>query len=148
MKKLILLLFICYFSNSYTQDFDFQYDHYSFVVTDLKKTGDFYANILKLKEIPHPSASKGFRWFSIHGNSQLHLIEKDSVIRQNNKSIHLCLATKNLDGLISYLEEKNVPYWDWPGKKNAVTDRADGVRQIYIKDPEENWVEINTAAHD
>ena len=147
MKKLILLLSICFLSYSYAQDFDFQYDHYSFVVTDLKKTGDFYADILKLEEIPHPSAPKGFRWFRIQGNSQLHLIGKDSVIRQNNKSIHLCLATKNLDGLISYLEEKNVPYWDWPGKENAVTDRADGVRQIYIKDPEENWVEINTASH-
>ena len=147
MRKLIPGFFLCLFLNSYAQDFDFQYDHYSFVVTDLKTTGDFYANILKLKEIPHPSESQGFRWFSIHGNSQLHLIGKDSVIRQNNKSVHLCLATKNLDGLISYLEEKNIPYWDWPGKENAITNRADGVRQIYVKDPEENWVEINTAIH-
>ena len=66
---------------------------------------------------------------------------------EHSKSVHLCLATQKLDELITYLEEKNVPYWDWPGKENPVTLRADGVRQIYVKDPENNWVEINNAVH-
>jgi catechol 2,3-dioxygenase-like lactoylglutathione lyase family enzyme len=147
MKRLLLLLFTasCFLLSS--QSFDFQYDHYSFIVKDLEKTGDFYANILKLKEIPHPSATSGFRWFIIHGNSQLHPIGKDSVAMEHNKSVHLCLATQNLEALIDHLKANNVPYWDWPGKENAITDRADGVQQIYIKDPENNWVEINTAAH-
>ena len=129
------------------QSFDFQYDHYSFIVKDLEKVGDFYANVLQLEEIPHPSATTGFRWFRIQGNSQLHLIGKDSVAMEHSKSVHLCLATQNLDQFIAHLENSGVPYWDWPGKENAVTDRADGVRQIHIKDPENNWVEINTAQH-
>jgi catechol 2,3-dioxygenase-like lactoylglutathione lyase family enzyme len=130
-----------------SQTFDFQYDHYSLIVRDLEKTGDFYADILKLDEIPHPSASSGFRWFRIKGNSQLHLIGKDSVAMEHSKSVHLCLATQKLEEFIDHLETNNIPYWDWPGKENAITNRADGVKQIYIKDPENNWVEINTAVH-
>ena len=127
------------------QDFEFDYDHYSFVVQDLKKVGDFYADVLKLEEIPHPSDPDGFRWFRIRGNSQLHLIGKDTVIPQENKSVHLCLSTPKLNAFIEHLNTKKVPFWDWPGKMGAVTTRADGVKQIYILDPEKNWVEINNA---
>ena len=149
MKKqfLIPLLFAanCLLINA--QSFDFRYDHYSFIVKDLETVGDFYQDILKLEEIPHPSATSGFRWFKIHGGSQLHLIGKDSVSMKHSKSVHLCLATQNLDGFIEHLKVNNITFWDWPGKEGAVTDRADGVRQIYIKDPENNWIEINTAEH-
>ncbi len=148
MNKLITALLLstnCLFLSA--QSFEFQYDHYSFIVKDLGKVGDFYAEVLNLEEIPHPSATSGFRWFKVHGNSQLHLIGKDSVAMEHSKSVHLCLAIKNLDQFIAHLENKGISYWDWPGKENAVTDRADGVRQIYLKDPENNWIEINTAVH-
>ena len=49
--------------------------------------------------------------------------------------------------LESSLEKNNITYWDWPGKKNAVTTRTDKVRQIYIQDPDDYWIEINTAKH-
>ncbi|MDO6473653.1 VOC family protein [Maribacter sp. 1_MG-2023] len=147
MKKIIALFILITGTFASAQSFDFQYDHYSVIVKDLDKVGAFYKDVLNLKEIPHPSAPSGFKWFAIQGNSQLHLIGKDSVAMKHSKSVHLCLATQKLDELIASLEEKNVPYWDWPGKENTVTLRADGVRQIYLKDPENNWVEINNAVH-
>ena len=148
MKKYLFLVLLAISTKGTAQSFDFQYDHYSFIVKDLEKVGDFYSDILKLEEIPHPSATSGFRWFRIKGNSQLHLIGKDSVSRQHNKSVHLCLATQHLDQVITHLKDKGVPFWDWPGKENAITNRADGVRQNYVKDPENNWIEINTAEHE
>lgn len=147
MKKIVLLLIFISGSFASAQSFDFQYDHYSFIVKDLDKVGSFYKNVLNLKEIPHPSDTTNFKWFIVNGNSQLHLIRKDSVAMEHSKSVHLCLATQKLEELITYLEENNVTYWDWPGKENSVTLRADGVRQIYLKDPENNWVEINNASH-
>ena len=129
------------------QEFEFTYDHFALEVEDLKSVGDYYAEALQLKEIPHPSEPEGFRWFVIQGNTQLHLIRKESVPEQDRKSEHLCLSTADLQAFIAHLDKLQIPYWDWPGKENAVTDRADGVRQIYIKDPENNWVEINTAQH-
>ena len=144
--SLILFSLSCGISLS-GQKFDFTFDHYSFIVKDLRKTGDFYAQVLGLKEIKHPSDTVNFRWFNVRENTQVHLIRKDVVEKFENKSNHLCLTIKDLDGYITFLEREGIPYWDWPGKPNTVTLRADGVRQIYLKDPEDNWVEINTANH-
>jgi lactoylglutathione lyase len=36
-----------------------------------------------------------------------------------------------------------VPYEDWPGNAQKITTRVDGVHQIYFKDPEGSWIEIN-----
>lgn len=146
MKKFFLLLLCGLFvSTVLGQKFDFRYDHFAVVVQDLEKVGDYYAQVLGLEEIPHPSEPAGFRWFRIHGNSQVHLIRKDSVIPWSNKSEHLCLSVSDLDEFRAHLKATRTPYWDWPGKAGAVTLRADGVRQIYIKDPEGNWIEINNA---
>ncbi len=128
-------------------NFNFQFDHYSLVVSNLIETGDFYRDILKLNEIPHPDKAPGFRWFGVHGNSQLHLIQKEGVNFAKDKSVHLCIATQDLQGLISHLTENNVAFYDWPGTKNAITNRSDGIQQIYIQDPEGYWIEINTAKH-
>jgi len=148
MKKLfICLLLIVNVQLLSAQDFDFHYDHYSFIVKDLKTVGDFYKNILKLKEISHPRNDPNYRWFQVRGNAQLHLIGKDSVTMEHSKSVHLCLATQHLDDFMAHLKANKIEFSDWPGTPNAVTDRADGVRQIYLKDPENNWIEINTAKH-
>jgi catechol 2,3-dioxygenase-like lactoylglutathione lyase family enzyme len=74
MKKIIALLILITSTFASAQSFDFQYDHYSVIVKDLDKVGAFYKDVLNLKEIPHPSAPSGFKWFVIKGNSQLHLL--------------------------------------------------------------------------
>ena len=129
------------------QGYGFQFDHQSLVVKNLKKAGDFYRDVFGFEEIPHPERKPGFRWFNIYGKSQLHLIKKEVVEFKKDKSIHLCLSTKNLEHLIERLMEKEITFYDWPGNVNSVTDRADGVQQIYIQDPEGYWIEINNAPH-
>ncbi|MEY8020144.1 VOC family protein [Muriicola sp. SD30] len=145
MKYIIMLALLCIPLVGHSQSFSYRIDHYSMVVTDLEETGNFYANILGLQDIPHPSNAAGFRWFSIDGTAQLHLIKKDKVEKNRSKSEHLCLSISNLDEFIAYLKDTNVSYWDWEGTKGAVSVRGDGVRQIYLLDPEGNWVEINNA---
>lgn len=147
MKKIIACSAFLFSIALQAQSFDFQYDHFSMVVEDVDKSADFYGNVLKLKETPHPDNNPGFRWFIVNGNSQIHLIQKEFTPFEKNKSMHLCLATKDLDAVIAHLKKQNVPFYDWPGKKNAITDRSDGVKQIYVQDPDGYWVEINNAPH-
>lgn len=130
------------------QSFNFNIDHSSLIVNNLDATADFYADILQLEEIPHPDRSPGFRWFSINGRSQLHLIYKDTVVMKKHKSMHLCLSTPKLDAFIEHLKTSKIEYEDWPGKKGAVTLRSDGIKQIYIQDPEGYWIEVNDAQHE
>ncbi len=143
----LLILFFALTAPVRGQEFSFTYDHFALEVHDLKSVGDYYVKVLQLREIPHPSEPEGFRWFVIQGNTQLHLIRKDTVPEENRKSEHLCLSTPDLKAFIAYLEKLQIPYWDWPGTPGAVTLRADGVQQIYLKDPENNWIEINNAPH-
>ncbi|MCM4168317.1 Virulence protein [Arenibacter antarcticus] len=148
MYKSLILLFLLIGLQSNSQSFTFSIDHSSLIVNDLVTTGDFYSNILGLTEIPHPDRSPGFRWFSIDGASQIHLIYKDTVTMKKHKSMHLCLSTPNLEGFIDHLNKNDVVYEDWPGKKGAITLRTDGVQQIYLKDPEGYWIEVNNANQD
>ena len=147
MKNLLIIAVMLTLYTGKAQSFSFHIDHYSMVVKDLDATGDFYTSILGLREIPHPTNAEGFRWFSIDNTSQLHLIRKDSVPADRSKSEHLCLSTARLDDLIEYLKEEKITFWDWEGNADAVTLRADGVRQIYLQDPEDNWIEVNDASH-
>jgi len=147
MKKIVFLYCLAQTAFLSAQSFDFIIDHNALIVNDLKKTGDFYANVMGLQEIDHPTKAPGFRWFNVQGNSQLHLIYKDTVVMKKHKSMHLCLSTQKLDAFIENLDKHHIAYEDWPGKINAVTLRADGVKQIYIQDPEGYWIEINDAQH-
>ncbi|MFS4468452.1 VOC family protein [Maribacter sp. 2210JD10-5] len=149
LKKVffIVLLAILGISPGKAQSFNFQFDHFAIVVEDVDKSANFYGNVLKLKEVPHPDKKPGFRWFTVNGNSQVHLIQKEFAPFEKNKSMHLCLATQDLEGVIKHLEAEGITYSDWPGKENSVTLRTDGVKQIYIQDPDDYWIEINTAEH-
>jgi len=147
MKKILFLLTFSFCLFAEAQSYNFTIDHTTLIVNNLKETGDFYNNIIGLKEIDHPTKDPNFRWFSIHGNTQLHLIYKTDVLMKKHKSSHICLSTDKLDDFIKNLNDKNISFEDWPGKKGAVTLRADGVRQIYITDPEGYWIEINDAKH-
>jgi catechol 2,3-dioxygenase-like lactoylglutathione lyase family enzyme len=148
MYKSLALFFLLIGLQSNAQSFNFSIDHNSLIVNNLEDTGDFYLDILQLTEIPHPDKAPGFRWFSIDGASQVHLIYKDTVTMKKHKSMHLCLSTPNLEGFIDHLKNNNVEYEDWPGKKGAVTLRTDGVHQIYLTDPEGYWIEVNNANQD
>lgn len=148
MRRYCLISMLCFVSMwTYGQSFDFKIDHFAIVVDDVDKSAAFYGDILGLTETPHPDKKPGFRWFIINGSSQIHLIQKEFTPFEKNKSMHLCLATQDLEGVIAHLEKNNIAYSDWPGKENSVTLRTDGVRQIYIQDPDAYWIEINTAVH-
>ncbi len=148
MKKLLISgILLLPLLTIYAQKFEFQFDHQSIVVTDVNVSANFYGTILGMKETPHPDNPPNIRWFIVNGNSHVHLIQREFVPFEKNKSMHLCLSTTDLDAVIAHLEANDITYWDWPGEKNAVTTRTDGVRQIYVQDPDKYWIEINTAKH-
>ncbi|MEO9511558.1 MAG: VOC family protein [Flavobacteriaceae bacterium] len=125
----------------------YHFDHQALVVTHLMETGDFYKNVFGFEEISHPDKKPGYRWFKMFGNSQLHLIKKDIAEFHKNKSMHLCLAVGDLEKFIERLISLEIEFYDWPGNKGSITNRADGVKQIYLQDPDGYWIEVNDAKH-
>jgi catechol 2,3-dioxygenase-like lactoylglutathione lyase family enzyme len=45
--------------------------------------------------------------------------------------------------MIQQLQKAGISFEDWRGRKNSITTRPDGIKQIYFQDPDGNWIEIN-----
>lgn len=150
MKKIVILSVLviftaCVVKAQSTNQSDFTFNHLALSVKDLNRSVEFYTSVFQLPEITNRTANPNIRWISLNEGKELHLISNAEPVMLN-KSVHLALTTTNLDAFIKRLSELNVPYGDWSGKANAVTTRADGIKQIYLQDPDGYWIEINNAA--
>ena len=120
-------------------------NHIAVYVVDLKVSSDFYKHVIGLDTIPEPFHDGRHTWFSIGPLSHLHLISGAAKAIEHDKNGHLCFSVNSVEEFVKKLEKHKVEYSNWPGEKNAITTRADGVKQIYFKDPDGYWIEINDA---
>ncbi len=120
-------------------------NHIAVYVHNLATCTAFYRDILHLDSIPEPFHDGKHSWFSIGPKSHLHLIQGAAAVSSHDKNGHLCFSVEKLKDFISVLKQHNIEYENWAGEKYAVTHRADGVQQIYFKDPEGYWLEVNDA---
>jgi lactoylglutathione lyase len=149
MKKLslaiTLCLFIIYPGYSQNTPFDFTFNHIALSVKDLNASVEFYKKVFQLPEITNRTANPNIRWVSLHEGKELHLISNAEPVKLN-KSVHLALTINDLEAFQKHLSQLKIPYSDWAGNANTVTTRADGVKQIYVQDPDGYWIEINNAS--
>lgn len=118
-------------------------NHIAVSVKNLAKSTAFYSQIIQLDTIPEPFHDGRHTWFSIAEHSHLHLIQYDDGILVPAKGSHLCFSVVSIEDFIKRLESSKIPYSNWQGDANAVTLRVDGVKQIYLQDPDGYWIEIN-----
>jgi len=119
------------------------FNHAALCAKNLKKTADFYRNVIQLKEIHHPFNDTVHVWLKIGEGLALHIIQGECPTTVHDIGIHLCFSVPNLDAFIHHLDEMNIPYGNWTGQPKKIQLRADGVKQIYLQDPDGFWVEIN-----
>ena len=120
-------------------------NHIALYVVDLKKSTDFYQHLVQLDTIPEPFHDGRHTWFSIGPLSHLHLIQGAKEFSIHDKNSHLCFTVASVPDYIKNLEHNQIEYENWAGQKMQVTKRVDGVYQIYFKDPDGYWIEINDA---
>lgn len=123
-------------------EFKLTKDHDAIQVRDLNASAEFYGNILGLKEIPNGGLDDHIRWFQLDNKVQIHLIESEEDIPKH-KGVHMALNTSDLPGLMNFLEKQEIIFENWPGEKGTTNTRPDGVKQIYLQDPDGYWIEIN-----
>jgi len=150
MRKMICFCFLFIgIINLHAQDkstYSFSFNHQALSVKDVQRSADFYKTVLGLQEITNRTEQQGIRWFSLGDGKELHLI---STLREDvkiNKAVHLALTTPNFDAFVKSLDASKITYSDWPGNVGKVNVRADGIKQIYIQDPDGYWIEINSVA--
>jgi lactoylglutathione lyase len=118
-------------------------NHIAIYVADLKVGTDFYQTVFDLEIIPEPFKDGRHTWFSIGAAGHLHLIQgaKSNVVHEKND--HLCFSVESITDFTAKLKANHVNYENWAGDQNTVTKRIDGINQIYFKDPDGHWLEVN-----
>ena len=136
------MLLIMANSNAQSNPFNLNKDHDAIQVKDVNASARFYGEILGLKEIPNGGLGDHIRWFQLGDKTQIHLIESEELPKKV-KGVHMALSTSNLEQLMSFLKEKEIPFENWPGDTNTTNTRPDGIKQIYLQDPDGYWIEVN-----
>lgn len=120
-------------------------NHLAQYVVNLQESALFYSDIIGLDTIPEPFHDGRHAWFSIGTNAHLHIISGAKEKIFHNKNTHLCFTVPSVADFMEKLKKKNIEFENWAGDKNTHTNRIDGVKQIYFKDPDGYWIEINDA---
>jgi lactoylglutathione lyase len=120
-------------------------NHIAVYVVNLTESNNFYQQIIGLDTIPEPFRDGKHCWFSIGAKAQLHLIKGALAPMPHDKNSHLCFSVTSVKNFISTLKKNKIEFENWQGEKNSITKRIDGVQQIYCKDPDGYWIEINDA---
>ena len=124
------------------------FNHVALSVEDVDRSAAFYRDIFGLTEITNRTEIPGIRWFSFDEGKELHLISVGNPPGPMPKELHFALTTTNFDGLIDVLRSSGVEFSDFPGNVGQVSIRADQTRQIYLRDPDGYWIEVNSVATD
>jgi len=112
-------------------------------VYNLEKSTQFYRDVLQLDTVPEPFHDGKHTWLRVGPNSYLHLIEGAPAILEHDIATHTCFSVPSVTEFIARLDRFKIPYRNWQGEAQQVTLRVDGVKQIYLQDPDGHWIEIN-----
>lgn len=118
-------------------------NHIAVYVHELKKSTEFYENVLMLPKIEEPFKDGRHTWFTLGPAGQLHLIQGAQKNIRRDKNDHLCFSVESIEDFIANLDKHGIAYENWPGTAQEPTVRVDGVKQIYFQDPDGHWIEIN-----
>lgn len=114
-----------------------KHNHIALQVKDFEASRKFYGDVLGLEPVPVPDNLKAIRaWFKIGADQQIHLLagRTAAVVNDRNGS-HFAVFVASMDKAEAFLKARNLPY--------HLQTRFDGVKQIYIPDPDGYLVELN-----
>lgn len=117
--------------------------HIAVYVEDLKRSSDFYSKVFHFTELDEPFKDGLHAWYDIGNGLSMHIIQAPWEPVTINKNNHICFSVPDMDQFISNLDKLGVDYEDWPGNKGEINIRPDGIKQIYVKDPDGYWIEVN-----
>lgn len=115
---------------------DYRLDHIALLVRDLDETAKFLTEVLQIREVPDPMG--GTR------NSQRFHIQAGDISRTHvEKRTHFALSAPDFEAVLTHLRALGTPFSDMQGNPGAVNTRPDGMRAVFVQDPNGYWFEIN-----
>ncbi len=118
-------------------------NHLAIYVVDLQRSADFYQKIMQLQKIQEPFHDGKHVWLKLGEHSQLHIISGATADVVHDENVHLAFSVSSLDDFIKHLKAENIKFGNWAQNSEEPQLRADGIKQIYLKDPDGYWIEVN-----
>jgi lactoylglutathione lyase len=112
---------------------------------DEKISAWFYQHVIGFDTKPEPFHDGKHAWFRTGPGKALHIIQGAGAKKEYYKNQHTCFSVESVDEFIKNLQKNNINWEDRDGAKMAVTTRVDGVKQLWLQDPDGYWIEINDA---
>ncbi|MEP2937123.1 MAG: VOC family protein [Gilvibacter sp.] len=122
----------------------FTLEHVALSVRDVDASAAFYGKTFGLSEIYNRGEVAGIRWFSLGSGRELHLISTVPGNIETTKAAHFAVTAADFESFVMRIQNAGIPYQDWAGTPNTISLRPDGVKQVYVKDPDGYWIEINS----
>lgn len=118
-------------------------DHIALLVRDLDESAAFYTGIPGIREIANPMGGTHIRWFEFGGNQRFHMQAGDLSRTHVEKNTHFAFSANDLDAVLAVLKDKGYAWSDMKGTPGAINVRPDGMRAVFLQDPNGYWIEIN-----
>jgi lactoylglutathione lyase len=148
MKRIALLILISL--SAMTQPASAQsikphINHLAIYVVNLQRSVAFYTGVFGLDSIPEPFHDNKHAWYRIGPGMALHVIEGATQPKEYFQNNHICFSVASVDAFVPVLKAKNIPWVNAKGEKMQITNRVDGVKQLWVMDPDGYWIEVNDA---
>lgn len=122
----------------------YRLDHIALLVRDLEESIGFLTATIGLVEIANPMGGRDIRWIEIGDGRRLHVQAGDISRVHVEKQTHFALTASDFDATLARLRRDGIAFSDMKGTPGAVNTRPDGMRAIFLKDPNGYWFEINS----
>lgn len=118
-------------------------NHVALYVKDMAKSAAFYKDVMQLEVIPEPFHDGKHVWFKTGEHNQLHIIQGAAEVTEHDINSHFAYAVPNLQNFTKHLDQMRVKYGNWKGDSKSPQLRPDGIKQVYLQDPDNFWIEVN-----
>ncbi len=116
-------------------------DHLNITVADIDRSCDFYTRVLGMEKVTWGEGRAALRF----GQSKINLDNAEMMpvpAGERRMPVHICLITQSpLPEIMAHLEGCGVPVVMGPGPREGASGT---IQSVYIKDPDNNSVEIST----
>ena len=120
-------------------------NHVAIYVVDLEKSMAYYNEVFQLDTIPEPFHDGKHAWYSIAPGVAMHVIQGAEMPKEYYLNNHTCFSVPSVEAFIEKIKARNMTWFNSKGVKGIVTTRIDGVKQIWVNDPDGYWIEVNDA---
>lgn len=145
LKRILPIILALSVQTGFAQTQKPRLNHTAIFVKNLKVSTDFYQNIIGLTLIDEPFKDGKHSWFETGPKMALHIIEGASERKEYYRNQHTCFSLQSVEAFTEILKKHKIAFEDLSGKQGAISTRPDGVKQIWLRDPDGYWIEINDA---